>query len=294
MGFILTFCCFFKFFVPAIHQRLLLFPAPALYLLFAVERKIDAVIFLIIGKLYGKPLFGMVGAFPSLMLGEPQFKVMGAAGIVAAVGAQEYVHPSFHGWSFLVVKIVIFGNVWWWGFGYVQPLGEPKPPASGISTRKNPHPCGWRSEFSQHAWLYQSQGTEIGTVGGRGLFRVMEIGPDLHLFSCIVIRQRNIIRQARPRRNRFKNPEGAEVFTVADYTHFIRSRGIALGGIVLPGKPDDVSGLRGGGDALEPGQVASGDQHFAVDQFRDIRRYLYCFADGIRYRQVHPGFRAAS
>ena len=104
MGFIHTFCCFFKFFVPAIHQRLLLFPAPSLYLLFAVERKIDAVIFLIIDKLYGKPLFGMVGAFPSLMLGEPQFKVLGAAGIVAAVGAQEYVHPSFHGWSFLVVK----------------------------------------------------------------------------------------------------------------------------------------------------------------------------------------------
>jgi hypothetical protein len=92
----------------------------------------------------------MVGTFPSLMPGQPQFKVMGASGIVAAVGAQEYVHPSFHGWSFLVVKNSDFRECMYdgvasarsGGFGYAQPPERAE--ATGIRNlnKKIPIPGG--------------------------------------------------------------------------------------------------------------------------------------------------------
>jgi len=53
----------------------------------------------------------MIGTLAHLMLGNPAFEIVGASGVVAAVGTEENIHPSFHHLYYFNLKIKTFGNI---------------------------------------------------------------------------------------------------------------------------------------------------------------------------------------
>lgn len=75
---------------------------------------------------------------------------------------------------------------------------------------------------------------QVKTVGGRGLLLVVQVGPDLHLLTSQVGRQRNLCCDARAGDKVFVDLKHIKVIAKADHTYQISSRSTALRAVIFP------------------------------------------------------------
>ena len=85
-----------KIFYFSSYQRLFLFPAPALNLLFAIKGSVNTVVFFPIKEFYRQSFACIICAFSVFVLLQSQLKVVGTTGIVGVIGTKQDVHIAFH------------------------------------------------------------------------------------------------------------------------------------------------------------------------------------------------------